>query len=362
MITYPKEHDGSVNNKHNVAVSIPQFDDYNSDVYRDAHIIRSDVSRDSHIRMLLPSSPPPPIKHFRPQTKRFTCSYQGCSKSFNKPDHLRTHIRTHTGERPFQCSVCSRGFGDLANLKRHYRIHTGFKPFKCSFGGCDKSFSVSSNLKQHLRTHTGEKPFKCEHCDKSFSHISSKKKHMAIHVYGSSAITKTVGTNSSCFHQTSYVHHSCLGSSSSLKSETFSPEIKQRELSWLPTNPSTCPSPAGITLHNTTPSYSPLEVIHFTPNKTGDSYPVYRSCNYKDHMLCDCKDHVTSQPPCRGPPPADQTWHLPHAPPLSLTEVIDLIEGLPPSPGPDEQIRKKAIDYIMFEKIERELLKVLATA
>ena len=191
-------------------------------------------------RMLLSSSPP--TKHLRPQTKRFTCSYQGCSKSFNKPDHLRTHIRTHTGERPFQCSVCSRGFagkgnlkkhynrihtgfkpfkcsfggcdksfsdsdhlrthinrthtgerpfqcsvcsrgfGTRDNLKKHYRIHTGFKPFKCSFGGCDKSFSVSSNLNRHWRTHTGEKPFKCEHCDKSFSHMSSKKKHMAIHV------------------------------------------------------------------------------------------------------------------------------------------------------------------------------------
>ena len=37
------------NNKYNVAVSLPQFDDYNSNVSLDAHI-RSDASRDAHIR------------------------------------------------------------------------------------------------------------------------------------------------------------------------------------------------------------------------------------------------------------------------------------------------------------------------
>ncbi|EHA21369.1 hypothetical protein ASPNIDRAFT_191126, partial [Aspergillus niger ATCC 1015] len=33
-----------------------------------------------------------------------------CSQSFTKEDHLSRHIRTHTKERPFACSVCGKPF------------------------------------------------------------------------------------------------------------------------------------------------------------------------------------------------------------------------------------------------------------
>ncbi|KAI0036106.1 hypothetical protein K488DRAFT_17059, partial [Vararia minispora EC-137] len=51
------------------------------------------------------------------------------------------------------CDVCHKAFPRPSGLKTHMNSHSGEKPFPCPVANCSKSFTVRSNAKRHLRTH-----------------------------------------------------------------------------------------------------------------------------------------------------------------------------------------------------------------
>jgi uncharacterized Zn-finger protein len=65
----------------------------------------------------------------------------------DEPDkqHTEQHQqhRLH-GNGYYECEFCSKQFPRAANLTRHLRSHTGEQPYTCSM--CTRSFSISSNL------------------------------------------------------------------------------------------------------------------------------------------------------------------------------------------------------------------------
>ena len=143
------------------------------------------------------------------------------SRAFSDSTKLSEHLRTHTGERPFQCTQCGLTFSfqstlsihrkthlreenvteEEANMRLYYvcevcgknfrsngalkthklYVHDGFtEEVPCDV--CGKSFRTRELLKQHQeREHSASPKFVCDTCGQRFGNNYHLRRHEALH-------------------------------------------------------------------------------------------------------------------------------------------------------------------------------------
>lgn len=88
----------------------------------------------------------------------YYCEWANCPrerKPFLKRHKMQNHMRTHTGERPFECTIedCDKKFSRQDSLNTHIKTHSSIRPYACPIEGCGKAYFHSRSLRKHAKSH-----------------------------------------------------------------------------------------------------------------------------------------------------------------------------------------------------------------
>lgn len=112
-------------------------------------------------------------KHQKRNQKKFSCHL--CRRKFASQTKLDNHLLMH--EEVLHCEKCGQECKGSMELARHRRAHQNNMK-ECKI--CGKMLA-KLHLRTHILTHAGLRPYKCDICDTDFTQRSSLMRHRRNH-------------------------------------------------------------------------------------------------------------------------------------------------------------------------------------
>ncbi|ORY45873.1 hypothetical protein BCR33DRAFT_715907 [Rhizoclosmatium globosum] len=81
------------------------------------------------------------------------------------------------------CQICNKVCSNSTSLKSHIRTHTGERPFACPYPGCTAAYTTNQRLTIHKRSHSLEFPYICErNCGFAAKQKCELVRHRLVHM------------------------------------------------------------------------------------------------------------------------------------------------------------------------------------
>ena len=103
---------------------------------------------------------------------KWPCEF--CGKNIGTHSHLKRHLKIHTSDAKFRCTICNVFFESQIEYKKHNNVYHKC-PLACHL--CGKFFTRASSLREHEKLHSGDLNFQCSACGRVFVSKSKLDRH-----------------------------------------------------------------------------------------------------------------------------------------------------------------------------------------